>query len=121
MLGQIWMTSTTTRSRFSEAKSFDLGLYKDETKIVPFDKPGRVDVFCAIHKSMHCIVLVLENSFFSATNEEGHYHVPDVPAGTYRLRAWHERLPSLLKTVEVPSNGTIRVDFNLSIDTLPQY
>src|SRR5579862_4964212 len=31
---------------FSEAKPFDLGLYKDKTKQVTFDKPGRVDVFC---------------------------------------------------------------------------
>src|SRR5262245_28792747 len=42
----------------SEAKPFDLGLYKDpETKRVTFDKPGRVDAFCSIHKAMNCVVL----------------------------------------------------------------
>src|SRR4051812_30241358 len=51
----------------SDAKQFDLGLYKDpEVKPVVFDKPGRVDVFCSIHTSMNCIVLVLETSHFSA-------------------------------------------------------
>src|SRR6266480_401042 len=37
----------------SEAKQFDLELYKSpEVKRVPFDKPGRVDVFCSIHTTM---------------------------------------------------------------------
>ena len=46
---------------YSEAKSFDLGLYKgnEPDKQVTFDKAGRVDVFCSIHANMHCIVLVL--------------------------------------------------------------
>src|SRR6476660_8391151 len=46
----------------SEAKPFDLGLYKDpEVKRVTFDKPGRVEVFCSIHSAMNCTILVLEN------------------------------------------------------------
>src|SRR6185437_13457677 len=50
----------------SDAKQFDLGLYKSPTeKQVKFDKPGRVDVFCSIHENMHCIVLVLENPYFA--------------------------------------------------------
>ncbi len=37
----------------SEVKSFDLGSYpKGEARAVTFDKPGKVDVGCAIHYDM---------------------------------------------------------------------
>lgn len=106
----------------SEAKPFDLGFYKShELKRVTFDKPGRVDIFCSIHTRMNCIVLVLENPFFSATDKDGNYKIPDLPAGTYRLKAWHERLPSQTHDVNVPVNGEISQDFVLSVTGLPKY
>jgi plastocyanin len=106
----------------SEAKQFDLGFYRsDEIKRVTFDKPGRVDVFCSIHTRMSCIILVLENPFFSSTDKNGDYRITNVPAGTYRLRAWHERLPNQVKTVTVPEIGEVVEDFVLSVTGLPKY
>jgi plastocyanin len=107
---------------YSETKPFDLGLYKNpEVKKMPFDKPGRVDVFCSIHANMHCIVLVLENPYFSATDENGRYSIVKIPAGTYKIRAWHERLPSQVQEVVVPENGDVKLDFTLGIRNLPKY
>jgi len=53
---------------YSEGNAFDLGLYKEEIKTVPFNKVGRVDVFCSIHSKMHCIILVLPNPYFAKTD-----------------------------------------------------
>lgn len=107
----------------SDAKQFDLGLYKGNPpdKRVTFDKAGRVDVFCSIHENMHCVVLVLQNPYFTATDENGNYKIPDVPAGTYTLKAWHERLPADEKQVVVPTNGEVKADLTLTIKNLPQY
>ncbi len=107
----------------SDAKQFDLGLYKGDPpgKHVTFDKPGRVDVFCSIHENMHCVILVLENSYFASTDENGNYKISNVPPGTYKLKAWHERLPADEQTVVVPTNGEVRADFTLTIKNLPQY
>jgi len=106
----------------SEAKPFDLGFYKhNEIKRMTFDKPGRVDVFCSIHTKMNCTLLVLATPFFASTDKEGHYQITDVPAGTYKLRAWHERLPSQIKEITVPENGDVNVDFVLSVSGLPKY
>jgi plastocyanin len=107
----------------SDAKQFDLGLYKGNPpdKRVTFDKPGRVDVFCSIHTSMNCIVLVLENPYFATTDKNGNYKIPDVPPGRYKLKAWHERLPADEQEIIVPTNGEVRVDFVLGIKNLPQY
>jgi plastocyanin len=106
----------------SDAKQFDLGLYKDpEVKPVVFDKPGRVDVFCSIHSSMNCIVLVLETPHFSATDDKGRYSINAVPPGTYRFKAWHERLPCQVKEITVPESGDVKLDFVLGINNLPKY
>jgi plastocyanin len=107
----------------SDANKFDLGLYKgkDPDKKVVFDKPGRVDVFCSIHSNMHCIILVLENPYFAETDGNGNYKIAGVPPGTYKLKAWHERLPADEKEIIVPTNGEAKVDFTLGIKNLPQY
>jgi hypothetical protein len=101
---------------------FNLGLYHQErVPVLTFDKTGRVDVFCAIHSQMHCIILVLPNPFFAKADANRRYTIEDVPAGTYKLRAWHERLPSLVKEVVVPAEGEVRMDFTLGMAELPKY
>jgi plastocyanin len=107
----------------SDAKQFDLGLYKGNPpdKRVKFDRPGRVDVFCSIHTSMNCIVLVLENPYFASTDGNGNYKIANVPPGKYKLKAWHERLPADEQEITVPTNGEVKVDFVLGIKNLPKY
>ena len=106
----------------SEPKPFDLGIYKSkETKRVTFDKPGRVDVFCSIHTKMNCIVLVLENPLFAVTDKNGNFTITNVPAGTYPLKAWHERLPGQVKNITVTDTGETTVEFVLAVTGLPKY
>ena len=106
----------------SEGKSFDLKFYKKEkVPEVVFDQVGRVDVFCAIHAKMHCIVLVLPNAYFARADAKGRFVLKDVPPGTYKVRARHERFPSQTKTVVVPAAGEVRVDFALGLGDLPKY
>jgi plastocyanin len=112
---------------YSEAKPFDLGLYKTaedkhpEQENVIFDKPGQVDVFCSIHANMSCVVLVLQNPFFAVSRENGTYSITNVPPGTYKLKAWHERVPVQVREVTVPDTGDVKVDFTLGINNLPKH
>jgi plastocyanin len=106
----------------SEAKPFDLGLYKsDVTKKVTFDKVGRVDVFCSIHTKMNAIVLVLQNPYFGVTDKNGNYTISNVPPGVYQLKAWHERMPPQMQQITVPASGNVAMDFVLTVSGLPKY
>jgi plastocyanin len=106
----------------SDTKDFNLGLYgKEKTPVLLFDKVGRVDVFCAIHTKMHCIILVLPNPYFAMADARGRYVIKDVPAGTYRVKAWQERMPSQIMEVTVPADGEVKVDFVLGLGGLPKY
>ena len=106
----------------SDPKQFDLGFYKKEkVPELTFDQVGRVDVFCAIHTKMHCIILVVPNSYFTTADAKGRFTIPNVPPGTYKVRAWHERLPSQVKEVVVPATGDATVEFKLGLGELPKY
>ena len=106
----------------SDAKEFDLGYYKKEkVPEVRFDRVGRVDVFCAIHPKMHCIILVLPNPFFAAADERGRFAIKNLPPGTYKVRAWHERIPSQVREIVVPLDGEVKADFTLGFGALPKY
>lgn len=105
----------------TDTQDFNLGFYKSEkVPEVRFDKLGRVDVFCAIHTNMHCIILVLPNPYFALVDGRHRFVIRDVPPGTYRLRAWHERLPAQVKEVTVPAEGEVKVDFVLGMAELPK-
>lgn len=106
----------------SDAAQFDLGLYKGNPpeKRVAFATPGKADVYCSIHEDMHCIVLVMSNPYFAKTDGKGHYTIPNVPPGKYKLKAWHERLPADVQEITVPETGEVKVDFTLTIKNLPK-
>jgi len=70
---------------------------------------------------MHCVILVLPNSFFASADTKGRFMIKNVPPGTYKVRAWHERLPGQTKTVVVPAEGDVKVDFALGLGELPKY
>jgi plastocyanin len=103
----------------SDAKNFDLGLYKDpEIGKVTFDKAGRVDVFCSIHSQMNCVILVLQNPFFAPTDNKGAYRITNIPAGKYRVKAWHERLPGQVKEITIPEEGEVHENFVVGVGNL---
>jgi hypothetical protein len=44
----------------------------------------------------------------------------DVAPGTYRLKAWHERLPAQRQEITVTEDGVTKTDFVLGINNLPK-
>jgi len=78
----------------SPAKHFDLGMFgRGESRTVSFDTPGMVEVRCNVHPKMHAFILVSENNYFATPDERGDFEINGLPAGRYKLHAWHEGFP----------------------------
>lgn len=98
----------------SDANSFDLGLYgRGETKGKTFNRPGLVRVFCNVHPRMVAYVVLVESRYFTQPAADGTFVIEGAPIGTYRLHAWHERIPAeVVQTVHV-GLGTAPVEIQL--------
>ena len=46
-----------------------------------------------------------------------HFALADVPAGEYRLSAWHERIGESAKSIVVEAGRTVRIEFALPVET----
>ena len=77
---------------FSEAKRFELKLYKgDVYPPVTFDRPGVVVLGCNIHDGMLGYVVVVDTPHFAKTDEQGVARIDGVPSGDYVVAAWTPR------------------------------
>jgi len=80
-----------------------------------FQKPEiAVRMKCDVHPWMSAYIGVTNNPFFAVSGQDGTFSIADVPAGTYTVEAWHERLGAKTGTVTVTDGGTATVDFSFA-------
>jgi hypothetical protein len=93
---------------------FDLDLYKrPKSGAFTFRHPGLVRVYCNIHPQMSAFVLVRDNPFWARPGADGRFEIPDVPAGEWVLKAWHERSLEISQPVTVSADGAVDVALTL--------
>jgi plastocyanin len=91
---------------FSDAKMFELGLYKGNVHPpLTFDKPGLVVVGCNIHDGMLGYILVVDSPYHAVSDEAGTLALESLPPGEYALRIWTARV----KPGDLPAEETITV------------
>jgi hypothetical protein len=69
---------------------------------------------CDVHPWMTAFAMITTNPFYSVTKEDGKFTIKDLPAGTYEIEAWHEKLGKKTEKVTVGENDTKTVDFKFS-------
>ena len=80
-----------------------------------FDKPESMfPVRCDVHPWMQAWMAVLSHPFFAVTGPDGKFEIRDIPAGTYVIEAWHEKLEGRSATVTVIDNTVQKADFTFS-------
>jgi plastocyanin len=100
----------------SPAKKFDLGMYdQGETKSVTFDTAGVVRVGCNVHPKMEAFIVVHPNPYVAVTDRQGSYTITGVPAGSYQVRVWHERLGERQMPVVVRDGQVQPLDLQLAM------
>ncbi len=74
------------------------------------DRPGLVRLECDVgHTWMRAYILVRADAFAVVTGPDGAFRLTGVPAGTVRLRAWHETLGTQEGSVTIAEGHTAPV------------
>jgi plastocyanin len=74
-----------------DGRRFDLGLYEaGSTRSVVFSREGVSYIFCNIHSEMSAVVISLTTPLYAIADQEGVFHLKDVPDGEYELHVWIE-------------------------------
>ncbi len=101
---------------YSETKPFNLGIYpKGQTKIVSFNTPGIVEMYCSIHRQMSATVFVAPSPLRTQSDENGLFGFADIPPGTYALKVWSKKLDVQTYPVRVSARRPTRVEIEPSI------
>ncbi len=82
---------------------------------VSFDKPEFMfPLRCDVHPWMQAWMAVMAHPFFAVTDLSGKFEIKNIPAGTYVLEAWHEKLGTKTATMTVKDGAAQIIDFTFS-------
>jgi plastocyanin len=69
---------------------------------------------CDVHSWMNAYVGVVGHPYFAVTGGEGGFELKDVPAGTYTIEAWHEKLGTQTQTVTLGEKESKAISFTFT-------
>ena len=103
---------------FSPTKIFSLKLYAgSEMTPIVFDRAGLVVLGCNIHDKMVAFVAVVDSPYFAKTAASGAASL-NLPAGRYRLRAWHPDAVAAVPTRDLTVTAApLSIPLGLDVDT----
>jgi len=97
-----------------ERTLFNLAIPRGRTVHHPLGDAGLVHINCNVrHTWMHAYILVDDDPYHAVTGPDGRFTIADVPAGTYRLTAWHEMLGTIETPVTVTAGATVTANVDL--------
>jgi plastocyanin len=85
-----------------------------KTLDVKIDKPEVIEVKCDVHGWMQGWLVATENPYFAVTDNSGSFKLTDVPAGTYNVEVWHEKLGKTSQKVTVKGKEDAKVNFEMA-------
>ncbi len=91
---------------FSPAKKFNVEkLDSGTSRKLTFEKSGVVQLLSKPHAEMTGFVVVTNNKYAAVTEHDGKFTIPNVPAGTYEIGVWSEKLKAEGKTTVTVAEG----------------
>ena len=102
----------------SKAHPFDLGYYpKGQSRSVTFDHAGVVQVYCHIHADMYGAIVITASPWYGRpSSSDGSFAFQNLPAGHYRVIAWHKVAGAHGVVVDVPETGAAQATIRVPID-----
>ncbi len=89
---------------------------QDMTTAWTFAQPEiGIKMRCDVHFWMASYIHVLDHPFYALTGDDGSYQIKDLPAGTYTVEVWHEKLGTQTAEITVAEGETKTSDFTLKV------
>ena len=85
-----------------------------KTLDVKIEKPEAVEVKCDVHGWMHGWLVATETPYFAVTDKSGSFKLDNVPAGSYTVEVWHEKLGKSTQKVTVKAKEDAKVSFEVA-------
>ena len=85
-----------------------------KTLDVKIDKPEAIEVKCDVHGWMHGWLVATESPYVAVTDNSGNFKLTDVPAGSYTVEVWHEKLGKNTQKVTVKAKEDAKVSFEVA-------
>jgi len=106
---------------FSDAKQFELPLYKGEaTDPVLFEKLGVVALGCNIHDWMRGYIYVTDTPFAALTNDKGKAQITGLVEGGYQIKLWHPRQKSSFEAIEIQISNESFKELKFELELKPK-
>jgi plastocyanin len=106
----------------SKTQPFDLGFYpQHQSRTVKLPHAGIVQVYCHIHANMYAAIVVTSSPWYAKPASDGSFSWSGVPAGHYKLVAWHKVAGFFKTEFDVPESGTVQTAIRIPIDVEPEH
>jgi len=76
-----------------------------------FAQPEAIPVKCDVHGWMSAWIIAVDHPYYAVTDANGKFTIADVPAGTYTLEFWQEKLGVQTRQITVAASGATTADF----------
>ena len=120
---QITVANRDPVSHDIQGYAYDLSGVEIVLHRAALDKRGTTDVVnltkgrkvftmqCGRHPYMQSWGYAIDNPYHAVTNLDGAFTIGDLPAGTYKVKAWHPILGSQERNIAVTASGTVSLEF----------
>lgn len=100
------LNSDPTMHNVNAQPEFNIGMPPGMKATKVFKKPQVMATLkCNVHPWMYGYIGVLEHPFYAVTNADGSFEIKDLEPGKYVIEAWHEKLGTISKEIDVPAAG----------------
>ena len=82
-----------------------------ETEIKSRIKDNFIRINCEAHNFMFAWIFAADHPYVVQTGKDGSYTINDIPAGKYKLRAWHPTLGLQEEKIKITKGGSQTQDF----------